>query len=54
LNDLLKKLYDAVLDGQRDAAKENVESALGAGLNPADVLDAMVSAMGENTSSLKC
>lgn len=47
MNELLKKLYDAVLDGQRDAAKENVESALGAGLNPADVLDAMVSAMGE-------
>jgi len=47
LNELLKKLYEAVLDGQRDAAKENVESALGEGLDPADVLAAMVSAMGE-------
>lgn len=47
MNELLKKLYEAVLDGQRDAAKENVESALGEGLDPADVLAAMVSAMGE-------
>ncbi len=47
MNELLKKLYEAVLDGQRDAAKENVESALGEGLDPADVLDTMVSAMGE-------
>lgn len=47
MNELLKKLYEAVLDGQRDAAKENVETALGAGLDPADVLDTMVSAMGE-------
>jgi 5-methyltetrahydrofolate--homocysteine methyltransferase len=47
LNELLSKLYEAVLDGQRDAAKENVESALAAGLDPADVLDTMVSAMGE-------
>lgn len=47
MNELLKKLYEAVLDGQRDAAKENVELALGEGLDPADVLDTMVSAMGE-------
>ena len=47
MNELLTKLYDAVLDGQRDAAKEHVESALGADLDPADVLDTMVNAMGE-------
>jgi len=43
----LKELYNAILEGQRDAAKEKVEKALADGENPAAVLEAMVSAMGE-------
>jgi len=44
---VLKELNQAILEGQRDVAKEKVEQALEAGEDPADVLDAMVSAMGE-------
>lgn len=44
---VLKELYKAILEGQRDVAKEKVEQALGSGEKPADVLGAMVSAMGE-------
>jgi 5-methyltetrahydrofolate--homocysteine methyltransferase len=47
MDGVLLELYNAILEGQRDAAKEMVESALGAGVPPADVLDAMVRAMGE-------
>jgi 5-methyltetrahydrofolate--homocysteine methyltransferase len=44
---VLKELYNAILEGQRDVAKANVEKALADGEKPADVLDAMVNAMGE-------
>lgn len=44
---VLKELYNAILEGQRDAAKENVTQALANGEDPSVVLDAMVSAMGE-------
>lgn len=44
---LLEELYTAILEGQRDVAKEMVELSLQEGLDPADVLDAMVKAMGE-------
>ena len=47
MEDLLKELYTAILEGQRDDAKAKVEGALDEGLDPANVLDAMVSAMGE-------
>ena len=47
MEDLLKELYTAILEGQRDDAKAKVEGALEEGLDPANVLDAMVSAMGE-------
>jgi len=47
LEDLLKELYTAILEGQRDDAKAKVECALEEGLDPANVLNAMVSAMGE-------
>ena len=44
---VLQELYDAVLDGNRDAAKANVEQGLAEGIEPGAVLEAMVSAMGE-------
>jgi 5-methyltetrahydrofolate--homocysteine methyltransferase len=44
---VLKELYDSILEGQRDVAKAKVEQALADGEDPAAVLDAMVSAMGE-------
>jgi len=47
MDGVLLELYNAILEGQRDAAHESVESALGAGVPPGEVLDAMVSAMGE-------
>jgi len=47
LEGLLEELYTAILEGQRDVAKEMVELSLQEGLDPADVLDAMVKAMGE-------
>jgi len=47
LEDLLKELYTAILEGQRDDAKAKVEGALEEGVDPANVLDAMVRAMGE-------
>ena len=43
----LQELYDAILDGNRDAAKAQVEQKLAEGLAPGAILDAMVSAMGE-------
>ena len=43
----LKTLYNAILEGQREAAKESVEQALAAGEDPAVVLNAMVTARGE-------
>ena len=44
---VLQELYDAILNGNRDVAKAKVEQALGEGTDPGEVLDAMVSAMGE-------
>ena len=46
MDETLKTLYDAVMDGQRDAAKESVEKALADGTAPGEILDAMVNAMG--------
>jgi len=43
----MKDLYNAILEGQRDVAKKEVEQALAEGVDPANVLDAMVTAMGE-------
>ena len=43
----LQELYDAIMDGNRDAAKAQVEQKLAEGLAPGAILDAMVSAMGE-------
>jgi 5-methyltetrahydrofolate--homocysteine methyltransferase len=47
MEETLQKLYNAILEGQRDAAKVNVEQALADGVDPGVILDAMVSAMGE-------
>lgn len=47
MESVLKELFTAILEGQRDVAKEKVEQALADGEGPADVLDAMVTAMGE-------
>ncbi len=44
---VLQELYQSVLEGQRDVVQEKVEQALSGGINPADVLNAMVTAMGE-------
>lgn len=43
----MNELYNAILEGQRDVAKKEVEQALAEGADPADVLNAMVTAMGE-------
>lgn len=43
----MKDLYNAILEGQQGVAQEQVEQALASGANPADVLNAMVTAMGE-------
>ena len=43
----MKELYNAILEGQRDVAKQEVEQALAEGVDPAVVLDAMVTAMSE-------
>ena len=43
----LKELYTAILEGQRDEAKEYVEAALQEGVPAGEVLDVMVNAMGE-------
>ncbi len=44
---VFKELYESILEGQRDIAKQKVEQALAAGENPGEILDAMVTAMGE-------
>jgi 5-methyltetrahydrofolate--homocysteine methyltransferase len=44
---LHKELYQAILEGQRDAAKEKVEQALAEAMEPGEVLNVMVTAMGE-------
>lgn len=47
MEETLKALYDAVMEGQRDVAKESVEKALADGVNPGEILDAMIHAMEE-------
>ncbi len=47
MEELQKELYQAILEGQRDVAKEKVEQALSGGMDPRDVLNVMVDAMGE-------
>lgn len=47
MTDLRKDLYTAILEGQRDAAKQKVSEALDSGMDPGVVLDIMVGAMGE-------
>ncbi|MBG0770130.1 MAG: corrinoid protein [Anaerolineaceae bacterium] len=47
MEETLKALYDAVMEGQRDVAKESVEKALADGVDPGEILDAMINAMGE-------
>ena len=44
---LQKELYQAILEGQRDVAKEKVDQALAEGMEPGEVLNVMVTAMGE-------
>jgi 5-methyltetrahydrofolate--homocysteine methyltransferase len=45
---ILESLYSAILEGDKDAAEEQVRSALGAGWSPAQLLDeAMIPAMSE-------
>lgn len=41
------ELYQAILNGQRDTAKDQVEQALASGEAPGAILDVMVGAMGE-------
>jgi 5-methyltetrahydrofolate--homocysteine methyltransferase len=47
MDETLKTLYTAVMEGQRDVAKASVEKALADGTAPGEILDAMVNAMGE-------
>ena len=47
MESVLKELYSAVLEGQREAAQDHVQTALNASIPAGEVLDAMVSAMGE-------
>lgn len=47
MEDTLKALYDAVMEGQRDIARESVVKALADGVAPGEILDAMIGAMGE-------
>jgi 5-methyltetrahydrofolate--homocysteine methyltransferase len=48
MNDVLKNLYDAVLEGDIASVETNLQAALDAKLDPATILnDGMISAMGE-------
>ena len=47
MDDLKKELYNAILEGQREIAKEKVEQALADGVEAGEVLDVMITAMGE-------
>lgn len=47
MEELKKVLYQAILEGQRDVAKEKVEEGLAEGMAPGEVLDIMIAAMGE-------
>ncbi len=47
MDGLFEDLYKAILEGQRDIAKDRVTEALNLGKDPGEVLDVMVGAMGE-------
>jgi 5-methyltetrahydrofolate--homocysteine methyltransferase len=48
MDEILKSLFDAILDGDVESAKSNVQKALGAQLDPTSVLnDGMIAAMRE-------
>src|SRR5512144_336436 len=48
MDEMLKSLFDAILDGDVETAKSNVQKALDAQLNPTSILnDGMIAAMGE-------
>jgi 5-methyltetrahydrofolate--homocysteine methyltransferase len=47
MDETLKALYTAVMEGQRDIAGESVEKALADGVDPGEVLDTMIHAMEE-------
>src|SRR5512147_29896 len=48
MDEILKSLFDAILDGDVEAAKSNVQKALDAQLNPITILnDGMIAAMRE-------
>ena len=43
----LKGIYDAILEGERSAARAGVEQALAANIDPLVILDAMITSMAE-------
>ncbi|HML41051.1 MAG TPA: corrinoid protein [Bellilinea sp.] len=43
----LKEIYDAILEGERSAARAGVEQALAANIDPLVILDAMITSMAE-------
>jgi 5-methyltetrahydrofolate--homocysteine methyltransferase len=43
----LKEIYDAILEGERSAARTGVEQALAANIDPLVILDAMITSMAE-------
>jgi 5-methyltetrahydrofolate--homocysteine methyltransferase len=47
MDETLKALFTAVMEGQRDIAGESVEKALADGVDPGEVLDTMIHAMEE-------
>ena len=47
MDETLKALYNAVMEGQRNIAGESVEKALADGVDPGKVLDTMIQAMEE-------
>ena len=48
MNEMLKKLFDAILEGDQRAAAVHVQAAIDAGVDPAEILnDGMVAAMSE-------
>lgn len=48
MDEILKSLFDAILDGDVESAKSNVQKALGAQLDPTNILnDGMIAAMRE-------
>jgi 5-methyltetrahydrofolate--homocysteine methyltransferase len=48
MNEMLKKLFDAILEGDQRAAAVHVQAAIDAGIDPGEILnDGMVAAMSE-------